>query len=83
MIKYYKIKKENIVGHSERSKVKAGPADSCHGANISIEVRVPFDNERLEYYLIVNIDEVNHILMIQEDIRTFAIVAFHAEIHGM
>ena len=76
MIEYYEIGKENLVGHSNRSKVVVGPADSCHGANISIKVRVPFDNEGLGYYVLVNIDEANHILMIQEDISTFSVVPF-------
>ena len=64
MIKYDEVGKENLVGHSDRSKVEAVPADSCHSAKISIKVRVPFDNERLGYYVLVNIDEANHILMI-------------------
>ena len=83
MIEHYEIREENLVGHSDRSKVEAGPADSCHGANIGIEVRVPFDNEHLGYYVLVNVDEANHILMIQEDISTLSVVPFHVEIHGM
>ena len=83
MVKYDEVGKENLVCYSERSKFEAVPADSYHGAKISIKVRVPFNNERLGYYVLVNIDEANHILMIQEDISTFSVVPFHVEIHGM
>jgi len=83
MIKYYEVGKEDLVCYPEGSKFEVFPADSCHSANIGTEICVPFDNGRLVYYVLVNIDESNHILMIQEDIRTFAVVVFYVEVHGM
>ena len=83
MVEHDEIRKEDLVYHSEGSEIVAVPTDSCHSANICTEVCVPFDNEHLGYYVLVNVDKPNHILMIQEDIRTFAVVALNVEIHGV
>ena len=83
MVKSDDIAKEYLVCYSEGSAIVVVPTDSCHGTNIRTEVRVPFNNERLGYYVLVNVDESNHILTIQKDIRTFAVVAFNVDVHGV
>ena len=83
MIKNDDIAKEYLVCYSEWSEIVAVPTESYHGTNIRTKVRVQFNNECLRYDVLVNVDESNHILMIQKDIHTFAVVAFNVEVHGM
>ena len=81
MVKRNEIAKEFLVYYSEGSEMVVVPAESCHGTNIHTEVCVPFNNESLGYYVLVNVDGSNHILMMQKDIRTFTVVAFNVEVH--
>ena len=83
MIEYDEVGKENLVCYSEGSKFEAVPAGSRHSAHVGFEIRDPFDHERLRYYVLVNVDETNHVFMIQKDISTFSVVTFYVEIHGM
>ena len=77
------ITKKYLVWYFKGSEIKTVPTDSCHGTNIRTKVRVPFNNERLGKDVLVKVDEFNHILMIQKDIRTFAVVTFNVEVHGV
>ena len=82
MVENDDITKEYLACYFKWSEIVTVPTDSYHGTKICTKVRVLFNNERLRYDVLVNVDEFNHILMIQKDICTFAVIDFNVEVHG-
>ena len=77
------ITKKYLVWYFKGSEVEVVPTDSCHGTNIRTKVPVTFNHKCLGDDVIVDVNEANRIVMVPKDIRTFAVVSFNVEVHGV